>query len=445
MQLYPHQQKALDDTKEQTRVAYYLDMGLGKTYVGSEKMMQFGSRLNLLICQKSKIQDWIQHFNDHYAEHPYLVEVYDLTLKKDLERFIQISKEGDPVEMIDDITGQSYLQENQDPCQYIGIINYELAFRRKQLLHIKDFSLMLDESSMIQNETAKRSKFVLKMEPDNVILLSGTPTAGKYENLYSQLQLLGWKISKELYWKQYVETEWVEDGDFFRKDVIGYKNVDRLKMKLRKHGAVFMKSEEVFDLPDQIFNNIMVGTTKEYKKFMRNRIITIDGTELVGDTTLTKRLYARMLCGHYNQNKLDAFKDLLESTEDRLVVFYNFNNEVAALSEICGDRPISIINGSIKDLEAYNQNDDSVTFVQYQAGAMGLNLQKANKVIYFTLPQSSELFEQSKKRVHRIGQNQHCFYYIMMAAGSVEEDILKTLELRKDYTVELFKEYESKH
>jgi SNF2 family DNA or RNA helicase len=313
------------------------------------------------------------------------------------------------------------------------------------LLQIEDFTLILDESSMIQNETAKRSKFVLKMEPENVILLSGTPTAGKYENLYSQLKLLGWKITKDLYWKQYVDSEWVETDDgFFRKDVIGYKNVDRLKQKLRQHGAVFMKSEDVFDLPDQIFNKVMIGTSKEYKKFMKNRIIAIDGKELIGDTTLTKRLYARMLCGHYNQNKLEAFKDLIDSTNDRLIIFYNFNDELAALTELCEDRPISIINGSIKDLTAYEEDNNSITFVQYQAGAMGLNLQKANKVIYFTLPQSSELFEQSKKRVHRIGQNQHCFYYYMMCIDSVEEDILQTLEMRKDYSDELFKEYEEK-
>lgn len=29
MQLYPHQQKALDETADRQRVAYYLDMGLG--------------------------------------------------------------------------------------------------------------------------------------------------------------------------------------------------------------------------------------------------------------------------------------------------------------------------------------------------------------------------------------------------------------------------------
>ena len=73
---------------------------------------------------------------------------------------------------------------------------------------------------------------------------------------------------------------------------------------------------------------------------------------------------------------------------------------------------------------------------------MGLNLQKANKVIYFSLTDRSELFEQSKKRIHRIGQNQKCFYYVMLCPGTVEEDILHTLEERKDYTDELFKKYQ---
>jgi len=282
------------------------------------------------------------------------------------------------------------------------------------------------------------------MKPKNVILLSGTPTAGKYENLWSQVHLLGWKISKDLYWKHYIETEWVEEGGFFRKNVIGYKNVDRLKMKLAQYGAIFMKSEEVVDLPEQIENKIMVPTTKEYRKFMRSRIITIKGKEMIGDTALTKRLYARMLCGHYNKYKLEAFRDLVDSTEDRLIVFYNFNEELTELTALVQDKPVSIVNGSIKDLSAYEEHENSITFVQYQAGAMGLNLQKANKAIYFTLPQSSELFEQSKKRIHRIGQNNRCFYYYMMCIDSVEEDILLTLKMRKDYTDELFKAYESK-
>jgi SNF2 family DNA or RNA helicase len=80
--------------------------------------------------------------------------------------------------------------------------------------------------------------------------------------------------------------------------------------------------------------------------------------------------------------------------------------------------------------------------VQYQAGAMGLNLQKANKVVFYTLTDKSELFEQSKKRVHRIGQSKTCFYYLMMCNDSVEEVILDTLNQRKDFTDELFNECE---
>jgi SNF2 family DNA or RNA helicase len=409
IQFYPFQEKGLKDTEHFNRVAYYWDMGLGKTFVGAEKLIRLNAKTNLVVCQKSKVEDWVNHFKTYYD-----IPVHDLTKKSAVEQF----------------------------ASGIGIINYELTFRRKQLTNLHIGTLMLDESSLIQNEKTKRAKFITQLNHENLILLSGTPTAGKYEKLLTQIHLLGWNISEKLFWNHYVDWEWVEDDGFFRKKILGYKNVDRLKAKLRQHGAMFLKSEEVFDLPEQIFTKIMVPTTKEYRKFMKSRIITINGKELVGDTPLTKRLYARMLCGHYNKNKLEAFRDLVDSTEDRLVVFYNFNEELTQLTTLVQDKPVSIVNGSIKDLSAYEEQDNSITFVQYQAGAMGLNLQKANKVIYFTLPQSSELFEQSKKRVHRIGQKNRCFYYYLMCSGSVEEDVLVNLELRMDYTDELFKKYD---
>ena len=87
--------------------------------------------------------------------------------------------------------------------------------------------------------------------------------------------------------------------------------------------------------------------------------------------------------------------------------------------------------------------EGSILFIQYQAGAMGLNLQKANKIVYFTPPLSSELFEQSKKRIHRIGQDKTCFYYYLTCKNSIEEKIYKTLKMRKDYTEALFMEVEN--
>lgn len=433
--LYPHQIEGLKAVEGLQNCALYWDMGLGKTFGGSEQIMQYGNYVNLVICQKSKIDDWAEHFEKHYPKY----EVYDLTQKRDFEIFTSVNSD-----------------------RMIGIINYELAFRRPALKKLHDFTLLLDESSMIQNENAKRSKFILNLNPRNVILLSGTPTAGKYENLWSQLHLLGWNITKKRYMEHYVDTEWIEDTEsgFKIPHVIGYKNVDRLKEKLAEYGANFMKSDEAFKLPEQIEIPVMVSTSKEYRTFMKKNLVAakkldanISGletgveSELIGDTTLTKRLYARQLCGQYSKEKLQAFEDLVFSTNERLIVFYNFNEELSLLQQVALKKTpnISYVNGNRKDLQAYFLYDDSITFVQYQAGAMGLNLQKANRIVYYTLTDKSELFEQSKKRIHRIGQEKTCFYHYLLCKNSVEMDVLATLKLRKDYTDELFNDYSKRN
>jgi SNF2 family DNA or RNA helicase len=430
MTLFPFQRRGLDETAAFNRVAYYWDMGLGKTFVGAEKAVTLGVKI-LVVCQKSKIDDWVKHFKSIYGLTP-----YNLTDKIDFEWFFNRPWKGvfpEPEHLI------------------VGVVNYDLIFRRKDFLTLDQFTLVLDESSQIQNEKAKRTKFILKMNPLNVVLLSGTPTSGKYENLWAQLNLIGWGISQRVYNKQYVNWKTIEVGDMPLKVVDKddpYKNIDRLKSKMREYGAVFLKTDEVFELPKQNFIEVTVPTTKEYRKFQRAKIVqTIDslgqGVELIGDTTLTMRLYSRMLCGHLNPAKLAAFRDLCESTNDRLIVFYNFNAELEILrhiaSEILG-KPVSEVNGHTKDLTAYETEENSVTFVQYQAGAMGLNLQKANKIIYFTPTDKSELFEQSKKRIHRIGQEKPCFYYLLVCKNSVEDnDIFPLLGLRKELTDDLFK------
>lgn len=428
----PHQSTVLEATKDFKRCAYYLDMGLGKTFVGAEKLIRLDTNINLLICQKSKIDDWVEHFEKFYPN----CWVCNLTNKK----------------MYDSVF--AYYQT--DPTEYfksktVLIINYDVVFKRKELLELRDFTLMLDESSIIQNEGTKRTSAVLDMKFKNVILLSGTPTSGKYENLWSQCHLLGWKISQQAFNSQYVNWKKIKIGGFPRNIIDKenpYKNIERLKKKMRDHGAVFMKTEEVIDLPEQTFIEIMSKTSKEYRKFMRDLIVQFkyendELVELIGDATLTKKLYSRQLCGAYCAEKLQAFEDLLSSTQDRLIVFYNFNIELDAMKSICQklEKPISEVNGNIKDLTAYEDFNNSITLVQYQAGAMGLNLQKSNKIIYFTLTDRSELFEQSKKRIHRIGQKNACFYYLLICKNSVEVDIYENLKKRKDYTDDLFKEY----
>lgn len=398
--------------------------------MASEKLKSMVFDYAVCVCQKSKVGDWLEHFQKYYPEW----------------------------NVIDYTRSGALIQKG------VIIVNYDLIFRRKEFLNLKDVVLICDESGLLTNENAKRTKFIMRMNYKAILLLSGTICGGRYEKLWSQLHLLGWPISKDLYWKQYIDVEVLENEGFPVKVVRGYKNVDRLKSKMRRYGCRFLKTEDVFDLPEQNFQTVHIPATKEYFKFRRSGIIKIqkstlkefksygdhhgvnldDIQEFVGDTILKKMLYERQLCGAYNAEKVNAFRDILESTEDRLIVFYNFDAELETLRNIAKKygRPVSVVNGHEKDLTAYENRPDSVTLIQYQAGAMGLNLQKANKIVYFTPPLSSELFEQSKKRIHRIGQGKPCFYYQLTCRGSVEEKIYKTLEMRKDYTEYLFEERE---
>ena len=188
MKLYEHQKRALELTKDKTHVAYYLDMGLGKTFVGSEKLKQLlnddksETKSALVICQKSKIDDWIDHFKKYYSGY----NIFDLSVKKQLVEYIA--------------------SVNTDPVS-IGIINYDKIANRKELQTVVYDVLMLDESSLIQHLSSARTKAILKIKSKSVVLLSGTPVNGRYENLWSQLHLLGYPFKLDLFLSQFVIFE----------------------------------------------------------------------------------------------------------------------------------------------------------------------------------------------------------------------------------------------
>ena len=88
VKLLPHQQEVLKQTDGLNKVAYYLDMGLGKTFVGSEKMLQRNKRVNLVICQKSKVNDWFNHFVENYSDMGMIFN--NLTNKLEFEYFMDV-------------------------------------------------------------------------------------------------------------------------------------------------------------------------------------------------------------------------------------------------------------------------------------------------------------------------------------------------------------------
>ena len=324
------------------------------------------------------------------------------------------------------------------------MINYEKTYRDnyKRLLELTGFTLIIDESSVLGNSKTNISKFVQKLNFKNLVLLSGTPTSGKYEKLWTQLNLLGWDIKETKFYNQFLNRKLLKrfGRTFYQMDKKEpYKNVNRLKRKMREYGCVFMKTEEVFDLPEQNFIELKIENDANYKEFEEHCIVKFKNVKIIGDTVLNYRLGLRQLACIYNENKKTRLKDLINSTEGRLIIFYNFNDELKAIKDcIPKDRPVSYVNGSCVDKNNYNTYDNSITLMQYQAGAKGHNMQKASHLIFYSPTEKCEDYMQSIKRIHRIGQERPCFYYKFIVKDSIEEQIYNALEKGEDYTNELF-------
>lgn len=415
IKLHPHQIRAIKQANNRERVAYYLDMGLGKTFVASEQAKLYNNNVILVICQNSKVSDWSEHFEKFYSN-----KVFSITSTKALKNYV-------------DYQGKK-----------VGVINYEKIYRDnyKRLLELTGFTLIIDESSVLGNSKTNISKFVQKLNFKNLVLLSGTPTSGKYEKLWTQLNLLGWDIKETKFYNQFLNRKLLKrfGRTFYQMDKKEpYKNVNRLKRKMREYGCVFMKTEEVFDLPEQNFIELKIENDANYKEFEEHCIVKFKNVKIIGDTVLNYRLGLRQLACIYNENKKTRLKDLINSTEGRLIIFYNFNDELRAIKDcIPKDRPVSYVNGSCVDKNNYNTYDNSITLMQYQAGAKGHNMQKANHLIFYSPTEKCEDYMQSIKRIHRIGQERPCFYYKFIVKDSIEEQIYYALEKGEDYTNELF-------
>ena len=119
--------------------------GFGKTFIASEKMKELDENLTIIICPKSVVDTWENHLKIYYPQY-------------------QIFK---------------YMIPEQLPKRSVIIINYDLIWRRKEFMDLRDYTLILDESQSIKNSTTNRTKFIMKLNFKDLILLSGTPTRRK--------------------------------------------------------------------------------------------------------------------------------------------------------------------------------------------------------------------------------------------------------------------------
>ena len=149
--------------------------------------------------------------------------------------------------------------------------------------------------------------------------------------------------------------------------------------------------------------------------------------------------------------KLDALSDLLDSAENdghKVVVIARFLPEIHAIEKLLEKKGLrySVIHGGVTDrpaqIEAFQNDPEVQVFVgQIATAGLGITLTAASTMIFYSLDYSMSNYEQTRARIHRVGQKHPCTYIHLVAKGTVDEKVLKALQDKANLAKALVDDY----
>ncbi len=441
-QLYPYQNEGVKFGLLKTGVLIGDEMGLGKTLqaisLGILKKEIFGFSKVLVVTLASLKEQW----------------------KREIERFSQEKAtiiEGGPF--------QRKAMYQNDPNLF-KITNYEAVLRDVTILSgFNPDIIILDEAQRIKNFSTKTAEAVKRLPKKHAIVLTGTPLENKLEDVYSIVQFLDPYLLTPL-WKFAADHFMIPRKK--KTTIAGYKNLSKLKEKL-KQLLIRRKKEEVLkELPREVVNNYYIDLSQEQleihagygrslmpllnKKFLTpmdmRRIQTLllrmrmvcDSTYLIDrDTHISPKL-----------KELDSIIDeLVIQNKRKMVIFSEWTTMTFLIARHLSDMGIPFVELSGKVpvkkrqalIDEFTHNQDCLVFLSTDAGGTGLNLQAADCVVNFELPWNPAKMNQRIGRVSRIGQASQCINVInLIAKNSIEERILAGIQLKTDLFKGVFDE-----
>ena len=115
-------------------------------------------------------------------------------------------------------------------------------------------------------------------------------------------------------------------------------------------------------------------------------------------------------------------------------MFCKFKHDIASVQSVCDDLGLEVfeLSGSANTFENWKKVEGGVIAVQIQAGAEGIDMTCARVCVYYSLPHSLALYEQSRARLRRPGQNRKVLFSYLLCSGTIDELIYDTLANKRD-------------
>lgn len=446
---WPAQEEALQFAVSHSACMLDMEMGTGKTRVAIDAMEHRGLHTVLVVCPKAVMGVWPVEIEKYARRDNYAIfqRRPTETVRKTSERL------------------WNFMRENNESNRVV-IINYDSVWRKPlgdYLVGLGDHGIIdmvvLDESHRAKAAGSKVSKYLamLGRRVPVRMCLSGTPMANSPLDVYGQYRFLDRSVfgtSHERFLQKYAVL-----GGPDRKFIVGYKNQQDLMERFRSL-AYTCRMSDVADrikLPDALPPQRVPVCLPPRDM----RTLAELGEEFVAEcadgfvtatNVLVKMLRMQQICAGFcpvqdapledaetrelNTAKADALRSVLEDlpTDERLVVFCVFVHDLDTVSEATGatGRPYFELSGRRHDLDGWSASEGGVVAVQIQAGAEGVDMTCAHRAVYFSLPHSLALYEQSKARLYRPGQDRPVSFVHLVAEGTVDEAMYESLQRKRD-------------
>jgi SNF2 family DNA or RNA helicase len=318
--------------------------------------------------------------------------------------------------------------------------------------------MVVDESTVIKNSTALRTKSITKL--GNLaryrVIMTGSPITNSPEDLYSQCNFLNHELlgfsSIYTFRARYCQLQRLSFGGRSFNKVTGYKNLEELNYKLQKFSYRVLK-KDALDLPPQVWVKRIVPMTTEqldaYMQMKRTALVQLKEETLTTTSVLAQliRLH-QIVCGHMAtddgkvlslpNNRIKELLAILEEHGDKAIIWANYRHDIQEIEKTLskkygsgsvvtyyGDTPQNVRQEYI---ERFQTDPETKFFIgQPMTGGRGITLTAASLSIFYSNNYDLEIREQAEARNHRIGTANKVTYIDLVSQGTVDEKIIYAL------------------
>lgn len=436
MKYRPHEYQKVAEEKiiELPAVGLFLDMGLGKTVItlsAINRLMyeMFAVQRVLVIAPKRVAEDTWGRESQKWDHLKHLKLSRVLGTKE--QRIRALESDADIY-----IINRENVKWLVDQCQ---------AKRRWPFDMV-----VIDELSSFKSSKSQRFRALKKATPliKRIVGLTGTPTPNGLLDLWPQIYLLdrGERLGKTIsgYRERYFLPRQRNGYTVFNWEL--KEGADRAIHEKIKDICISMSAEDYLELPERMNNVINVRLSdqemKIYRTMEKEQILTLEDSDIVALSagTVAGKLLQMANGAVYDQEggyriihdrKLEALEEIIDTTDEPVLVFYNFQHDHDRLLERLRKlSPRSL--DTADDIRDWNEGRIRILLAHPASVGHGLNIQDGGRtIIWFGLTWSLELYQQANARLYRQGQRKNVIIHHLVAAGTIDEQVMAELE-KKD-------------